>query len=47
MYQTWCDPLNVIAKHNDQDHRAGGPMRVIVEMPKTSNEANDEEKPKM
>ena len=30
----------------DQDHRAGGPTRVIVEQPKTSNEADDVEKPK-
>jgi len=30
---------------NDQDHRAGGPPRVIVEQPKNSSEANDVEKP--
>jgi len=30
---------------NDQDHRAGGPTRVIVEKPKTLNEGNDVEKP--
>jgi len=32
--------------HNVQDHRAGGPTRVIVEKRKTLNEANDVEKPK-
>ncbi len=33
-------------QYNAQDHRAGGPAQVIVEQPKTSNEANDIEKPK-
>jgi len=33
-------------RHNDQDHRAGGPTRVIVEKPKTLNEANAVEKTK-
>ena len=32
---------------NDQDHRAGGTTRVIVDKPRTSNEANDVEKPKI
>jgi hypothetical protein len=31
---------------NDQDHRAGGTTRVIVDKPRTPNEAHDVEKPK-
>jgi len=32
--------VNGQERANDQDHRAGGPTRVIVEKPKTSNDAN-------
>ena len=37
--------LTVIFIDNDQDHRAGGPTRLIVEQPKNLTEANDVEKP--
>jgi len=36
----------MVLVHNDPDHRADGPTRVIVEKPKTSNEADNVEKPK-
>ncbi len=32
--------------YNDQDHRAGGPMRVNVEQLESVNEGEDDEKPK-